>query len=137
MSTPALTAQMFSSIQNYDDEKRLNYLLKEVIVQQKIWLLTDEHGCMMLNTEDDDCVPVWPNEEFAQQWANGDWKACKPTAISLDTWYSRWSLGLTDDDLAIVAFPLQGSLSSQGIVLYPDEFEAALRKVSEKQPKNP
>ena len=133
MSTPALTDQMINAIEKYDDEKRFSYLLKEVRSQQALWLLTDEHGCMMLNTEDEDCVPVWPNQAFAQRWATGDWKDCKATEISLSTWYSRWSLGLADDELAIVVFPIQESLSSQGIVLYPDEFETALRKESKKQ----
>ena len=133
MPTPALTDQMCNAIEHYDDEKRCSYLLKEVISQQELWLLTDEHGCMMLNTEDEDCVPVWPNKEFAQRWATGEWKNCQATAISLNKWYSRWSMGLADDELAIVVFPIQDSQTSQGIVLYPDEFEVALKKESKKQ----
>lgn len=135
MTASALTDQLINEIEHYDDEKRLSYLLKEVIAQQEIWLLTDEHGCMMLNTEDEDCVPVWPNKEFAQRWATGDWKDCQPTPISLSKWYSRWSVGLADDDLAIVVFPIQDSQTSQGIVLFPEEFEASLRKKSNKQQK--
>ena len=53
------------------------------------------------NTEDDDCVPVWPNEAFAQDWATGDWEHCEPEAISLNKWQSRWTSGLEDDELSI------------------------------------
>ena len=31
----------------------------------------------MLNSEEEDCVPVWPNEEFALQWATGEWSECR------------------------------------------------------------
>ena len=46
------------------DEKRAIYFFDTVKASKQIWILTDEHGCVMLNTEDEDCVPVWPNETF-------------------------------------------------------------------------
>ena len=125
-----ISTEQLNTIEKYDDDKRLTYLLQQVVSNKEIWILADEHGCMMLNTDDEDCVPVWPNEEFAQGWATGDWQACKPQAISLAKWYSRWSLGLTDDELALVVFPNQ---DNQGLVLFPEEFEQALLKETKKQ----
>lgn len=129
----SITPEMLKTIESYDDEKRLNYLIQQVVSNKEIWLLTDEHGCMMLNTEDEDCVPVWPNEEFAQRWINDEWQNCQAQAISLNKWYSRWTMGLADDDLALVIFPNQDSQADQGIVLYPEEFEMALQKEQKKQ----
>ena len=80
---------------------------------------------IMLNTEDEDCVPVWPNEEFAQAWATDQWQECRPEAISLNKWFSRWTHGLADDELAIVVFPSQ---DEQGLVYYPDELEHELKQ---------
>ncbi len=128
MSNP-LDANLIATIQGYDSAKRLSYLLKEVTSQRQIWILTDEHGCVMLNTEDEDCVPVWPNAEFAQSWATGEWENCKTESISLAKWQSRWTPGLADDDLAIVVFPNQ---EEEGLVLYPDEFDMELRKQAKK-----
>lgn len=128
MSNP-LHANLIATIQGYDSAKRLSYLLKEVTSQRQIWILTDEHGCVMLNTEDEDCVPVWPNAEFAQSWATGEWENCKTESISLAKWQSRWTPGLADDDLAIVVFPNQ---DEEGLVLYPDEFDMELRKQAKK-----
>lgn len=128
MSNP-LDANLIATIQGYDSTKRLSYLLKEVTSQRQIWILTDEHGCVMLNTEDEDCVPVWPNAEFAQSWATGEWENCKTESISLAKWQSRWTPGLADDDLAIVVFPNQ---DEEGLVLYPDEFDMELRKQAKK-----
>lgn len=128
MSNP-LDANLIATIQGYDSAKRLSYLLKEVTSQRQIWILTDEHGCVMLNTEDEDCVPVWPNAEFAQSWATCEWENCKTESISLAKWQSRWTPGLADDDLAIVVFPNQ---DEEGLVLYPDEFDMELRKQAKK-----
>ncbi|CAH0526375.1 hypothetical protein VHP8226_01774 [Vibrio hippocampi] len=54
----ALDANQMAEIAAYDEEKRLNYSVKTMVQERQIWILTDEHGCVMLNTEDEDCVPV-------------------------------------------------------------------------------
>ncbi|MFD2178295.1 DUF2750 domain-containing protein [Veronia pacifica] len=118
------------TIQAYDAEKRLDYLLKEVVSNREIWILIDDHGSVMLNTEDEDCVPVWPNKEFAEQWATGEWDDCRPESISLNKWHSRWTYGLENDELAIVVFP---NPDSDGLVLYPEELDVSLKKKAGKQ----
>jgi hypothetical protein len=126
----SISSEQLNTIEKYDEEKRLSYLLQQVVSNKEIWILADEHGCVMLNTEDEDCVPVWPNEEFAQRWATDEWQQCKAEAISLSKWYSHWSTGLFDDELALVTFPNQ---DNQGLVLFPEEFEEALVKETKKQ----
>jgi hypothetical protein len=128
-----ISSEQLNTIEKYDEEKRLSYLLQQVVSNKEIWILADEHGCVMLNTEDEDCVPVWPNEEFAQRWATDEWQECKAEAISLNKWYSRWSTGLVDDELALVTFPNQ---DNQGLVLFPEEFEESLLKETKKQNQN-
>jgi len=127
-----LTPELINIIEKYDEQKRFKYLLEAVIKNREIWILVDEHGCMMLNTEDEDCVPVWPNKEFAQNWITDDWKACKAEAISLNKWQSRWTSGLEEDELAIVVFPNQ---AEEGLVLFPDEFDFELSKQVKKTAK--
>lgn len=107
-----------------NDEQRVDYLLSEVVKNRKIWILTDNDGCVMLNTEDDDCVPVWPSQATAELWMNKEWSHCKAEAISLNKWFSRWTHGLIDDELAVVVFP---DMNEQGVVLYSDELEVELK----------
>lgn len=128
-----LTPELISTIEQYDQQKRFKYLLEEVIKHREIWILVDEHGCMMLNTEDEDCVPVWPNKEFAQNWITDDWQECKAEAISLNKWQSRWIPGLEEDELAIVVFPNQ---AEEGLVLFPNEFDFELSKQTKKAAKH-
>ncbi len=127
-----LTAELIATIEKYDEQKRFKYLLEQVISNREIWILVDEHGCMMLNTEDEDCVPVWPNKEFAENWITDDWQACKAQAISLSKWQSHWTVGLEEDELAIVVFPNQ---AEEGLVLFPDEFDFELMKQAKKSAK--
>lgn len=128
MSEP-LDDKQIKKIQQYDASQRYAYLLKEAVKNAQIWLLIDEHGCVMLNTEDEDCVPVWPNKEFALAWATEEWSHCTAEAISLEKWHKRWTDGLTDDELAIVVFPDQ---NSEGLILFPDEFDFELQQQAKK-----
>ncbi|HIF9081603.1 TPA: DUF2750 domain-containing protein [Photobacterium damselae] len=129
MTTPLDDAKI-AEIQAFDAEKRYKYLVKEVVTNREIWILVDEHGCVMLNTEDEDCVPVWPNKEFAEAWATGDWAECKAESISLNKWHSRWTHGLEDDELAVVIFPNQ---DEDGLVVFPDELDFELKQQVKKQ----
>lgn len=108
-------------------EKRHAYLLTQVNINQKIWILTDEHGCVMLNSEDEDCVPIWPAKEFAEYWATGEWSDCKPQAIPLKDWFERWTHGLEGDGVAIAVFP---NPDEEGVVVFPDTFEQELKQAS-------
>ncbi len=119
-----------AAIANFTPEQRLNYLLKEVLKQKQIWILTDEHGCVMLNTEDEDCVPIWPSQEDAQNWATGEWADCQAKAIDLKTWHSRWTDGLGQDEVAIAVFP---SEEQDGLVISAQEFDFELKNKARKQ----
>ncbi|NLS13438.1 DUF2750 domain-containing protein [Vibrio sp. SM6] len=125
-----LTDERIKELLQLDVDARYRYLIKQVVESREIWILTDEHGCVMLNTEDDDCVPVWPNQEFAALWATGEWEDCQPQAISLNKWHSRWTNGLLDDELSVVAFP---NADLEGVILFPDEFDFDLTQQAKKQ----
>ena len=118
-----LTPERIKEILKFDQQQRFQYLCKEVKKQQQVWLLIDDHGCVMLNTEDEDCVPVWPNKEFAEGWATEEWSHCKAEAISLEKWQQRWTSGLEEDELSIVVFP---DKDLNGLIFFPDEFEHEL-----------
>ncbi|MEL0630411.1 DUF2750 domain-containing protein [Psychromonas aquatilis] len=124
-----LTAQRIKEILKLNQQQRFNYLCKEVQKQKQIWLLVDEHGCVMLNTEDEDCIPVWPNKEFAEDWATDEWSHCKAESISLEKWKARWTQGLIEDELSIVVFP---DKNLNGEIFFPEEFQQELNFQSKK-----
>lgn len=125
----ALTETRIKEILKFDAEQRFKYLLKQVIEHKQIWLLTDEHGSVMLTTDEEDCIPVWPNKEFAQMWANEDWQGFEPKSIPLDDWFKKWTRGLETDELSVVVFPLP---EDDGAVLYPEEFDFEIKQLAKK-----
>lgn len=108
-----------------DPMERFNLFFKKTAESKKIWLLIDEHGSVLLNTDDEECVPVWPTQEHALQWATEEWEGFTAESISITKWKSRWTRGLELDDLSIVVFP---DPEGEGVVLYPDEFEFEVLK---------
>ncbi|WP_415884910.1 DUF2750 domain-containing protein [Neptuniibacter sp. QD37_6] len=116
-------------LQQYNEEQLYSFFIAESVINEQIWILTDEYGCVMLNTDDEDCVPVWPSQELAQAWATEEWSECKPEAISLSVWHERWTPGLEEDGFAVVICPFE---SQDGIVTYAEELEKALQKKAAK-----
>ena len=118
-------SQTLNQVLQMSADKRYTYLLNEVREHQQLWILTDEDGCVILTTEDEDCVPIWPAQEFAQYWATGDWAQCVPKAISLADWLNKWTTGLQGDDVNIAVFP---NPEEEGLIVMPDDFDADMRK---------
>ncbi len=125
----SITIERVKEIQSWNQDKRMKYLLMQMLEQKQVWILTDEHGAVMLTTEDADCIPVWPHQEFAEQWATGDWAGFEAKAISLKDWRNKWTRGLEDDELEVVVFPMP---DEDGILVSPEELAYELEQQERK-----
>lgn len=112
-----------NSDQNYQT------FINQIVSQKEIWILTDSYGAVMLNTEDEDCVPVWASEADASQWASGEWQNCQAEAIPLKVWQHRWTAGMEEDEFYVVVDPQE---DQEGLVIHPEDFDADLRKALKK-----
>ncbi len=108
---------------NMTPEARYDYLVEQAKEHKTLWTLQDSEGCVMLTTDEEDCIPMWPSEDTAKMWAVDDWADCIPLAISLEEWLARWVIGMQDDDLFVAIFPVQEDL---GVVIPPYELEERL-----------
>ncbi|MCF1429272.1 MAG: DUF2750 domain-containing protein [Shewanella sp.] len=104
-------------------EARYDFMVAEIKSSEAIWTLQDTDGCVMLTTEDEDCIPMWPSEEAARAWAVDDWQDCEPLSIPVRDFLERWVPGMEDDQLLVAAFPIEGDL---GVVIPPNELESKL-----------
>ncbi|WP_448564700.1 DUF2750 domain-containing protein [Thalassotalea ganghwensis] len=125
-----LTEKEVEELANLSEEKRTEYFFTEVIKCNQLWILVDEHGSVMLNSDEGDCIPVWPNKELAQLWANEEWQACQPHAIKLKEWLHRWTSGLVGDDISVIVFPND---SLTGKIYDPEYIAKKLTPISLKQ----
>lgn len=111
---------------------RYDHFITKLVEHGELYVLTDEHGVMMLTTEDEDCIPVWPHPEYAEAWASGEWADCKPQAITLKVWMDRWIAGMEEDELCVAVFP---TVDQEGIVVEPGEVADAIEKKLAKRTK--
>ncbi|GGI69606.1 DUF2750 domain-containing protein [Shewanella gelidii] len=116
-------AKKLADIKSMTPEARYDYFVEQVKQHKVLWSLQDSEGCVMLTTEEEDCIPLWPSEETAKMWAVDDWKTCEPFAIPLEEWQSRWVSGMEDDDLFVAVLPMQDDL---GVVVPPFEVNERL-----------
>lgn len=106
-----------------DADDRYDYLVDRAVKQHKIWSLHSERGWVMVSTDQEECLPVWPDAAFAEFWITDDWSDCKPVAIDLEEWIKRWLPGMQGDGIAIAVFPGDGE---DGMVVDPEELRASL-----------
>lgn len=105
-------------------EDRYRYLLDKAGEQGAVWILRDEEGFVMVSSDDEQCIPVWPHETCAAEWATDEWCECSPLAIDLATWRERWRDGLEGDGIQVAVFP---SEHDDVVVLSPAEFTRDLK----------
>lgn len=125
-----LSSQQVNDVLALDADDRYDYLVAEVVSQGKIWSLRSDRGWVMVSTDQEECLPVWPSEDFARPWINRDWSDCEPVAIELDDWVKRWLPGMQGDGIAIAVFPGTGE---DGMVVDPEELRASLIQAMEGQ----
>ena len=102
------------------NERRIEMFADIIKQEAQIWILSDDDGAVMLVSEDEDCIPVWPTKEAALLWRSDEWSQCEAIAISQKDWLAKWTNGLLQDDICIAVFPITGQ---DGLVTFADEFE--------------
>ena len=118
-----LTADDLNKLSLLDAEQRYDYFIQAVADLEKIWILVDEEGFVLVDADEERCIPVWPHAELAEQWINGDWAQCQAQAVDIATWLDKWTSGLDGDELAIAIFP---HAAEPGVVIGPEEFSETL-----------
>lgn len=107
------------------DEQRYELFMQNLMKERQAWILTDEHGAVMLTEDEHDFVPFWPTQETANLWATDEWDHCQAKCLSLDEIKEKWLPGMEEDDLNLIIFP---TTQLTGQVFYPWEFSQVLDK---------
>ena len=123
----ALTSQQKDAVLNLSSDKRYDYAVTKMVEAGEVWSLRSDKGWVMVSTEGEQCLPVWPHPDLAADWATGDWADCKPERIELSVWTSRWLPGMDEDELSVAVFP---SRDEQGVVVHPLDFLDSLLEAS-------
>ncbi|GAA0857258.1 DUF2750 domain-containing protein [Aliiglaciecola litoralis] len=115
-----LTSDEFVSLSKLQPEERFDYALEKIVENGELWGLFGENGWLLLQAEEDACLPIWPSESFAKAWEKDDFPDCKPKKISLDAWLNQWLPGMEQNKTLILVFPLNED--EEGIMLDAQEI---------------
>lgn len=99
--------------------QRVDTFFKTVKAQGELFILNDADGCVMLTSDDEEGVPVWPTASLANMWADQEWSQCEPKSISLEVWLERWTNGLSRDFLNVIIAPVPAEESE---LMMPEDF---------------
>ncbi|GGF80495.1 DUF2750 domain-containing protein [Alteromonas lipolytica] len=100
--------------------ERAELLIDRVLENQFIWGLMGTEGWVMVDSETQTCLPLWPDEASVAFWQRKDLPDSKPQAIPLQEFTATWLPGLKKNQIAVMLFP-SGSLR-EGIVTSADEL---------------
>lgn len=96
-----------SEVRAMNGEERYDYFLSEVLEERDIWILVNtDNRFLKIVSEGEGAayLPVWPNSEFAADYAEGA-TDLSPKSISLPDFFKKWVPGLTRDGLDVGVFP--------------------------------
>lgn len=117
--TYTLSPKEFHSVSGMSAEERFDYFVDAIIKSKEVWTLSSDQGTVLMSSEGEDCLPVWPHPDFAEQWVSGDWSDCTAMSIDLGVWLERWLPGMDEDGIALAVFP---GTEEEGIVVTAKEM---------------
>jgi hypothetical protein len=123
----APTQTELAALEEISPAERLNYFLTRAMEAEEIWVLGNEYGWVMNESDDTEILPVWPYNVLAQACAQGDWEANNPDSVSLEHFVYNLLPQLSERDIHIEIMP---SSTQKGLVFEAKAlFEILERKI--------
>lgn len=121
-----LTKDQYQQQLTLSAEKRYAHFLTQIALWEEVWSLRNDEGWVGINSDGEECFPVWPHADFANSWATDDWSDCRAEAVPLDLWMERWLPGMEADGSLIAVFPVDHV--DGGMVVDPSELFTAINE---------
>lgn len=120
--------EKFKQVAGLPSAERHAYFVRKAADTQEVWGLHQD-GWATAHAGGKVAIPFWPEAEFAQACASGDWEHCQPRAIALGDFLSKWLPGMATNDQLAFVFPVpQGSAS----IAAPCDLLADLQQEAER-----
>lgn len=105
-----------------DAEQRYQQFIEQIADKDELFVLSDGESFALLNSDGEECLPLWADADSAQQWSNDP--ALVPRAITMEVWFERWVPGLTGDNIQVAVNPGE---SGDAVVLSAEELADAMQ----------
>ena len=104
-----------------DAELHYDQFIEQMTGKDELWVLSDGESFALLNSDGEDCLPLWDDAESARKWSNDP--ALAPRAVPLAAWFERWVPGLSEDNIMVAVNPGE---SGDAVVLSAEELADAM-----------
>ncbi|CAG8999253.1 MAG: hypothetical protein CENE_01222 [Candidatus Celerinatantimonas neptuna] len=110
----------------YQQSSEVRYQLTLAAIRRtnQLWTLKDDQGCIMVSSDEEQCLPIWPDEATATAWATEEHAHCEPFSIDLAAFLSRWVSGMTEDGYYLAIGP---SMQAESLVESPSDLAKAIQ----------
>ena len=115
----SLNADQIKSAFALSADERYDFFLDLVAENGTVYTLKDEQGCLLVSSEAESCLPVWPDQALAEACSTQEWQGFEPLAISLQDWLEKWVPGMTEDGHLVAVFP---DLNTESVIVTPQEL---------------
>jgi hypothetical protein len=90
---------------NLNAQERYGYLIRKVADFEQIFLISQNDGAPVeLGIEENKCIPVWPESEFAASFLIDDWESYQVNVIEIDD-FLEWLEEVKLEEYLIAVFP--------------------------------
>ncbi|WP_432460039.1 DUF2750 domain-containing protein [Agarivorans sp. QJM3NY_25] len=97
-------------------KQRYQSFVEQARQAQQLWTLSDEQGCLIIETGEEKVLLLWSEPAFAEHWASKDHSSFQSLAISLDDFIEKWAPGMSQDGFDIAVAP---SFAGEGTIVAP------------------
>ena len=112
-----------------ETDEKYEQFLKELISENKVWILHKGEAFMMLELKGKCQIPIWANEAAAAAECCEEWAECEPDGIPLNEFLEDWIPDLLEEDHADVLLSLgSGNGIGADLFLFGRDLKRELKK---------
>ncbi|MGY5450661.1 DUF2750 domain-containing protein [Agarivorans sp. MS3-6] len=104
-------------------KQRYQQFIEQARKTQQVWTLSDEQGCLIIETGEEKVLLLWSDQALAEHWASKDHVGFKALAINLTELIDKWLPGMTNDGFDLAVAP---SFSGEGTIVAPLDLSEEL-----------
>ena len=112
-------SQQIETFFRLQTNSRYDAIMTHCKQQKDLWVLHDEDGCILVDLGKDKVLPIWHDQELANQWRGNEYETSQALHIKFTDFVEKWLPGMAKDGFNLGIAP---NLAGEGIVVSPEEF---------------
>ncbi|WP_026958592.1 DUF2750 domain-containing protein [Aliagarivorans taiwanensis] len=115
--------EMLAGYARLTAKQRYEQLIEQTRKAGALWTLSDEQGCLIVDTEKEKVLLVFASEQLAKAWAEQDHPSFAPLSIPVEMFIEKWAPGMSNDGFDVAVAP---SMAGEGTIVSPGQLAEEL-----------